>query len=149
VTRLTLRSTFPIFPDGAPGVGLLLLRAIGGGALLFFGSVSWMARHELNVLALTLATVSLAAGLLLLLGLFTSVVCTLSALVSVEALFSLVAPVPMVNIITAKLSAVFTAVVTVALLCLGPGAYSLDARRHGRREIVIPARPRASDESSS
>jgi uncharacterized membrane protein YphA (DoxX/SURF4 family) len=32
--------------------------------------------------------------------------------------------------------------VTVALLFLGPGAYSVDARLFGRREIVIPRRSR-------
>ncbi len=30
-------------------------------------------------------------------------------------------------------------VLSVALILLGPGAYSLDARLFGRREIIIPA----------
>jgi uncharacterized membrane protein YphA (DoxX/SURF4 family) len=147
LTRLTLRSTFSIFPDGAPGVGLILLRAIAGAALLLFGLISWAAGHELKMLTLIVATVSVGCGLFLLLGLFTSLVCTLSALISVGTVFSLV-PVPVLNVTTTKLSAVFTAVIAVALLCLGPGAYSFDARRHGRREIIIPARPPSSSERS-
>jgi hypothetical protein len=31
-------------------------------------------------------------------------------------------------------------IVAFALFCLGPGAYSLDARLYGRREIIIPRR---------
>jgi len=27
----------------------------------------------------------------------------------------------------------------VALVCLGPGAFSLDARLFGRRELIIPS----------
>jgi hypothetical protein len=33
-------------------------------------------------------------------------------------------------------------VMAAALACLGPGAFSLDARRFGRREIVVPHIPR-------
>jgi hypothetical protein len=29
-------------------------------------------------------------------------------------------------------------VISIALVCLGPGAFSLDARLFGRREIIIP-----------
>jgi hypothetical protein len=34
-------------------------------------------------------------------------------------------------------------VVAVAVILLGPGALSLDARLFGRREIIIPRAPRA------
>ncbi|MGA7524167.1 MAG: DoxX family protein [Acidobacteriaceae bacterium] len=34
------------------------------------------------------------------------------------------------------------AALSVAIVLLGPGAYSLDARLFGRREIVIPGAPR-------
>jgi hypothetical protein len=56
--------------------------------------------------------------------------------------------VPMLNVSSAEVSAIFTAVIAIALLCLGPGAYSLDARRHGHREIIIPARPHSADDTS-
>lgn len=35
-------------------------------------------------------------------------------------------------------------VLTVAIALLGPGAFSLDARMFGRREILIPSTPRSS-----
>ena len=132
-----------MFPDGAPGVGLVLLRVMVGSALVFFAAISWMPQHELKTLTLILAIVAVGCGVFVLLGLFTSIACTLSALISLGTILSL----PPVPIVTAKLFAVFIAVIAAALLCLGPGAYSLDARRHGRREIIIPARPRSSNEA--
>jgi hypothetical protein len=39
--------------------------------------------------------------------------------------------------------------ISAALVLLGPGAFSLDARLFGRREIIIPeGRVRSSDDSS-
>jgi uncharacterized membrane protein YphA (DoxX/SURF4 family) len=43
---------------------------------------------------------------------------------------------PFVNPTTATLFAA----IALAVICLGPGAFSLDARLFGRREIIIPAR---------
>lgn len=131
-----------MFPDGAPGVGLVLLRTMAGAALLFFGSISWIEQHELKMLIL--AAVSVGCGLFFFLGLFSSFVCTLGAFISLET-FLWSTPVPVLNDLTTKLVAAFTAVIAIALLCLGPGAYSLDARRCGHREIIIPPRPRPSD----
>jgi uncharacterized membrane protein YphA (DoxX/SURF4 family) len=39
----------------------------------------------------------------------------------------------------AKLTTALATVIVVALVCLGPGAFSLDARLFGRREIIIPS----------
>ena len=98
------------------------------------------------MLILTVAALSLLCGLSLLLGLFNWLACSLGALISLGTALGLI-HVPVFNVLSAKVSAVFTAVIAVALLCLGPGAYSLDARRHGHREIIIPARPHSTDDS--
>ena len=145
LTILTLRSTFTLFPDGLSGLGLLLLRATSGIALLACGVIYFLAWPEARVLPLTVAALSSICGLLLLLGLFNRLACSLGALISLGAALGLI-HMPVFNVLSAKISAVFTAVIAVALLCLGPGAYSLDARRHGRREIIIPARPHSSDD---
>ena len=137
---LTLRSTFPIFPGGLPGLGLVLLRVSAGAALVCFGSMAWLGGADPKGLSLALATLSATCGLFLLAGLLTPVVSSLGALLSLGTALSLTT-VSMLNVTSTKISAVFTGVIAVALLCLGPGAYSLDARRHGRREIIIPARP--------
>ena len=146
VTILRLRSTFPIFPDGIPGFGLLLLRATAGVALVYSCMIHFIAGQDVRVLTLIVATLLSICGLLLLFGLFNWFACSFSALISLGAALALI-PVPVWNVAAAKVSAVFIAVIVIALLCLGPGAYSLDARRHGRREISIPARPRSPDDN--
>ena len=111
------------------------------------GVIHFIAWQEARVLTLIVATLSSICGLLFLFGLFNWLDCSLGALISMGTALSQL-PVPMLSVMTARISAVCTAVIAIALLCLGPGAYSLDARRHGRREIIIPARPRSSDENS-
>lgn len=47
-------------------------------------------------------------------------------------------PAPAPNLFDAKLSLVLTGIMIVAVVFLGPGRYSLDARLFGHREIIIP-----------
>ena len=129
-----------------PGLGLLLLRATAGVALVACGVIHFIAWQEASVLILTVAALSSICGLLLLIGLFNWLACSLGVLISLGTALGLIR-VPMLNVSPAKVSAIFTAAIAIALLCLGPGAYSLDARRHGHREIIIPARPHSSDDS--
>lgn len=129
-----------------PGFGLLLLRATAGLALVACGVIHFIAWQEARVLTLTVAALSSICGLLLLLGLFNWLACSLGVLISLGTALGLI-HVPVFNVLSAKVSAIFTAAIAIGLLCLGPGAYSLDARRHGHREIIIPARPHSSDDS--
>jgi uncharacterized membrane protein YphA (DoxX/SURF4 family) len=105
-----------------------------------------IAGQEAKVVILIVAIVSSLCGLLLLFGLLNWLASGLSALISTGAALALIHA-PVLNDASVKLAAVFTAAIAVALLCLGPGAYSLDARRHGHREIIIPARPHSTDDS--
>jgi uncharacterized membrane protein YphA (DoxX/SURF4 family) len=141
---LTQRSTFPIFPDGAPGFGLILLRIAVSATLLYAGVSQILSWRELRMSSLLIATLAATCGLLLLFGLFNRLGCSVGALIGLGVDLALI-PVPVLNISSVKVSAAFTVAIAIALLCLGPGAYSLDARRYGRREIIIPARPRSSE----
>lgn len=47
-------------------------------------------------------------------------------------------PAPENNLFSTPLPAILVFVVALAVVFLGPGAFSLDARLFGRREIVIP-----------
>lgn len=78
-----------------------------------------------------------AAGVALLIGFLTPIVAVLTGLGAIGTGLSLLPP-STPNLFEAKLSVIFAIIMTAALAFLGPGAYSLDARLFGRREIIIP-----------
>jgi uncharacterized membrane protein YphA (DoxX/SURF4 family) len=83
----------------------------------------------------------LVAGGALLIGFLTPVAGVVVGLGAMGIGFSvLAAPTP--NLFDARLTAIFAVIMTAAIVFLGPGAFSLDARLFGRREIIIPKRPR-------
>ena len=95
---------------------------------------------------------AVACCALLLVGLLTPFACILFALCSAcVALAWLPAPAP--NPLAAGLPPLLVVIVAAALVLVGPGAFSLDARLYGRREIIIPHATRpiqsASTKSSS
>jgi uncharacterized membrane protein YphA (DoxX/SURF4 family) len=128
---------FSMFPDRWPGAGLLLLRVGCGIVLIVQGAASFGAEHEL--VALIAIFVMIAAGLLLLIGFLTRFAALIAAMVGVTSALDWLpnsGPGPLESPMTALLSAVMA----IALVCLGAGAFSLDSRLFGRREIIIPAR---------
>ena len=122
---------FFMFPEGWPGIGLLLLRASSGLFLMIQCFALFSERHELSVL--TLAGALFVIGFLLLVGFFTRAVAVVAILFGIS---SALAWFP--NPLATPTSAIFFLVIATAVICLGPGALSLDARLFGRREIVIP-----------
>jgi len=91
---------------------------------------------EPNVLVLAVTTLENGCGLLLLLGFLTPAAAMLATLISFGAVLGLSAP----SLAGSTTASLFATAIAVSLACLGPGAFSLDARRYGRREIVIPQR---------
>jgi uncharacterized membrane protein YphA (DoxX/SURF4 family) len=83
----------------------------------------------------------LVAGAALLAGLFTPVAGAIVGFGALAIGFSVLsAPAP--NLFESRLSAIFAGIIGAAIVFLGPGAFSLDARMFGRREIIIPQSPR-------
>src|SRR6266704_2462996 len=114
---------FSMFPDGWPGAGLLLLRAAGGVILITQGVACFGDKRDLGVLMLAMVSVMIAVGFV-------------AAMIGVSSVFSLF-PKSSVGPLATPMTAVLSAVIAVAVICLGAGALSLDARLFGRREIII------------
>ena len=134
---------FSAFPSGWPGLGLLLLRAEIGVTLVVQGSAYLVDWHELGWVTRAVGILSVASGVSLLIGYLTPFVGALAALISLGTTLSwFQAPAP--NLLDTKVATAMAASVAVAIICLGPGAFSIDARVFGRREIIIPgpSRPR-------
>lgn len=113
------------YPDGAAGLGLLCVRA--SYAFVGFGLAALPAPIAVDAYLLYLAAGLIA--LLLVLGLVTRVV---AALLGIAALVALVTSPPVQQLLLAgHLGA------CAAIALVGPGAFSIDARLHGRRVIHL------------
>jgi uncharacterized membrane protein YphA (DoxX/SURF4 family) len=73
---------------------------------------------------------------LLLVGYLTPLASTLAGLASLSSAVPLISG-PASSLLATKQTVAFATTIAAALLFLGPGAFSLDARLFGRREIVI------------
>ena len=112
-----------MFPDGAAGWGLLLLRGCAAGMLLRNSILDTTA----SIPVWEIAAVSIVVAAFCL-GVYTPVSCCGSAVFQIFLLVSTHAPTP--------LHFVFTLGVTAAVFLLGPGAFSIDSRLFGRRLIL-------------
>jgi len=135
--RYALQRLYSTFPGGRPGIGLLLLRAAVGlastavGGLYLSGTSNPSFDKWFAGLTLTIGGAALAIGFL-----------TPYAGVLVGACFLGIAfswfPAPSWSLHDTRLVAFGMIITAVAIGLLGPGAFSLDGRLFGRREIVIP-----------
>jgi putative oxidoreductase len=124
---------FSTFADGWPGVGLLVLRLLTGVTLILSAISS--IREGSPPLFVTLQTIGIAAGIALLVGLFTPVAAVLAAFAETWIAiwrFSSHSGDPWMALTQAILAAV--------LAMIGPGAWSIDARRFGRKHIDLSDR---------
>jgi len=128
---------FPTFPSGWPGVGLFLLRSALGLTLLVQGAAYAVDWHHLELVTWTIGLFAFAGSVSLLIGYLTPLTGVLAGLAIVGTALSWF-PAPNSNVFDTRLATALATVIAVAIVCLGPGAFSLDARLFGRREIVIP-----------
>ena len=115
-----------MFPQGGPGIGLLLLRIAAAGMFALnlshrFPSLHWLLISLIGLISL---------GLLL--GFLTPILSIIACLAAGANLFLADQSIEVVYILRLLLSA--------ALFFLGPGAYSVDARLFGLRVTVVPPR---------
>ncbi len=86
---------------------------------------------------------TVACGVLAVIGYMTPLGGVVGGLISVASLFPWF-PGPAPNLLVTRLATILTAAIAIAIVCLGPGAFSLDARLFGRREIIISRRSSSS-----
>jgi putative oxidoreductase len=117
---------FSIFPNGWPGCGLFVLRLAAGGPLLVQGATYFVPGSRCG--PITPAILGVAAGLLILIGLWTPVGSLIAAIS--ESWMLLVG-------VIAPQTGVLLLAITVAIAMLGPGSRSIDAVLFGRRRLNI------------
>jgi putative oxidoreductase len=118
---------FSTFADGWPGAGLLLLRALTGIVLVHYEILQIIEKPAIDTIVPQL--IATGAGIFLLVGLWTPVAGTLVAMVELWTMFE-VAGDPWISVMLGTLGA--------ALAMIGPGAWSIDARLYGRKQLLPP-----------
>jgi uncharacterized membrane protein YphA (DoxX/SURF4 family) len=81
---------------------------------------------------------ALAAGVLMLIGFLTPIAGVLAGAEAIGMGLSLL-PACTTDLFESRTTMVLAAAVLLAIIVLGPGAISVDARVFGRREIIIPS----------
>jgi putative oxidoreductase len=125
----TVRRLYSTFAQGGPGIGLLLLRLAAGVTAVVQGLA--MIRNGGALGSELFDGLHIGLGLLLVIGLWTPLAATALAAIALADAY-LQPDVRWFFIIDATLSA--------ALVLIGPGMWSVDARLFGWRRLEIPKR---------
>jgi uncharacterized membrane protein YphA (DoxX/SURF4 family) len=122
---------FSTFPNGWPGVGLLLVRLCLGTALVYVGVFALLSRAA-GAITSGENLIAIAGGILLLIGLWTPLAGGLAALEEMARALLPYSPAREAVWIHA-----FLAVLSASVAMLGPGAWSIDARLFGRQRFDL------------
>jgi hypothetical protein len=121
---LRMQRLFSMFPPGWPGLGLVLLRVSVAVSVLHDTYDTQKELPGWTLIALAVLSVTLSAGFL------TPMVAMLALVVRLVSL---------IGVSGGNEDAIcMTILSALALAMLGPGAYSIDAFRFGRRVVVLP-----------
>jgi len=101
-------------------------------------SIGYVQMPNRSLVAWALAALTFAGGAFLLVGLMTPFMAVLVAAGGVAAVLSWI-PLPGSALSYSYPAILNLIVLSIAIALLGPGAFSLDARMFGRREITIPS----------
>jgi uncharacterized membrane protein YphA (DoxX/SURF4 family) len=113
-----------------------------GITLAFQGAGYFTSFTNATFKTLAIGTLCIAGGACLVAGLLTPLACTFTVLSCIGFSNSWL-PLPANDLLSGNLVIVNLIVMAIVIAVLGPGAFSLDSRMFGRREIVIPPSVRA------
>ena len=119
-----------MFPQGGPGIGLLLLRIAAAG--MFALNLTHQFNFSSGAVRWLMVSLIVLISIGLLLGFFTIILTIIACLVAIAHLLWTDQPIEVVYVLRILTAA--------ALFFLGPGAYSVDARLFGLRVTVVPPR---------
>ncbi len=126
---------FSRYVGGLPGFGLLLLRATVG-VLAILQGYAFQLGHESGRLWI-FAAVMFLGGTAVLVGILTVLTGVTLGLAEVGILCSLL-PSPPLALPHSQAVPVFSIIMTLAVVLIGPGSFSIDGRLFGLREVKIP-----------
>jgi uncharacterized membrane protein YphA (DoxX/SURF4 family) len=142
---MQLHRLFSAFPAGFPGVGLLLLRVVVATTLGGHGFLCLLSSDRVTLGVLFSTALLLLSSVSMLIGFLTPLLSLLSAVECLAIVLSWF-PFQLLTPIESKLALIPIIVIAAAIALLGPGAFSLDARLFGWKEIVIPPSSRPPQE---
>jgi uncharacterized membrane protein YphA (DoxX/SURF4 family) len=118
------------------------LRVVVGFTLLIQGAGYLSDRVGLQFDRAAAVALALSGGLCFLAGILTPLTSLVVVLATIGYALSWI-PAPTANLLDSKLVILYVLTTATATLFLGPGAFSLDARLFGRRELFIPSTTRS------
>lgn len=136
VARTALYRLFFLFPSGSAGLALLGLRVMCGAGAFIVGA-AYLDGWSLGWPSRLIGLILMVEGLMLSLGLLTRAAGLVAPLLAGAAAFQWLLP-KSAWFVEIRAVALPFAAVSLALVALGPGAYSIDARLFGRKELRIP-----------
>jgi hypothetical protein len=138
--RFWLKRLVSAYPGGLAGIGLVLLRSVIGLTAAWQG-VLCLATRGAGATVRIVGGLAVLAGALLVTGFRTRLA---SFLIALGIAFTSLHTYPRAtrDLFDPLLPILFAETMSMAVVFLGPGAFSIDAYLYGRKEIIIPYRSR-------
>ena len=147
--------SYTTFPGGKSGIGLLFLRIVAAAATAAYGVILLIGLDTIKltqfsyVICLILSLMLISGSVFMVLGLmmpFVTLLIALCMVIEVYLRFVRVSPLEVSSFGLIGLLMLLSNL--IALVFLGPGAFSIDARLFGRKRIFIPASKKEDEQES-